>query len=196
MKSLSLTLSDPMDLPGPTRLLHPWDSPGKSTEMLTVEKFWEYISVPEKGPLSMVKKTKNNKELLSGQTQMPKAPSSCCLAWPELTNESLRGSALLFPTQLSFVSPKLLFAREAAATGAFPPALSTPHWTTSALPGRQRGWYQRDIPEAGGPVVFLNPEYVTGSGILARVSEGFLGEPFHSVAAGEHLLSKDKMAKR
>ena len=74
----------------------------------------------------MVKK-KKNKELLSGQTQVPKAPSSCCLAWPELPNESLCGSTLLFLTKLSFVSPKLLFAREAAATGAFPPALSAPH---------------------------------------------------------------------
>lgn len=65
-----------------------------------------------------------NKESFSGQTRMPKAPSNCCLAWPVLTNESLHGSALLFPTQLSFVSPELFFAREAAAAGSFPPALS------------------------------------------------------------------------
>ena len=54
----------------------------KKTETLTVDKLWEYISVLEKSPPSMVEKN-NNKELLSGQTQMPKAPSSCCLAWPE-----------------------------------------------------------------------------------------------------------------
>lgn len=88
------------------------------------DKFREGVSVLEKGPLFMVK----IKELFSGQTRMPKAPSSCCLAWPVLTSESDCGSASLLPTQLSFVSLKLFFAREAAATRSFPPALSSPHW--------------------------------------------------------------------
>lgn len=67
------------------------------------------------------------KELFSGQSRMPKSPSSRCLAWPVLTNESSHGSALLFPTQLSSISPKLFFAREAAAPHSLPSALAFPH---------------------------------------------------------------------
>lgn len=100
-----------------------------------------------------------DKELFSGQIRMPKAPSSCCLAWPVLTSESVHRSALLFPTQLFFISPKLFFAREAAAphspttssclpTTHIPNCICITRQILVLVPGRHSGgWLTLDHPE-------------------------------------------------
>ena len=112
----------------------------RQLKALTKDKFRDYISVLEKGPLFLEK----NKELFSGQTRMPKAPSSCCLAWPVLTNESVHRSALLFPFPQSCSLPGR--QQPLALPCQF---LSSPYWTVSSSPGTHGDWYKGDTLEAG-----------------------------------------------